>query len=420
MPATPLIKHCSEKAALNKQSSGFSSVNGTYRWPQLWRGVAQLQQLLRIDTSAARRCIRTVCRLDVSVTKGLDAGRLWLSKSFVSHTFDLGRTSSRSAVAGVLGIAPHDLHPVSGRHRHRLGVGRLLSVHSAKADAQTDTPATFVGAEACAGCHAPETERWKTSHHALAMQKASAATVLGDFANATLTHHGVTTIFSRDGEKFMVRTEGPDGAPHDYEIAYTFGVSPLQQYLIAFPGGRYQALGIAWDSRPKDQGGQRWFPLYPGQILRSRRQPPLDRTRPDLELSVRELPFHGFEEELRPRRRQLRHQLDRCRRRLRGLPRPGLPPRRLGRGASGRKLWTIAGGAKSSAGDRPDGAHDTARAGQPRPMANEPRDGHRTARRAIELTGARRLRRMPFPPQGDRKGSPRRRGFPRCLSARAA
>jgi len=37
----------------------------------------------------------------------------------------------------------------------------------------------------------------------------------------------------------MVRTEGPDGAPHDYEIAYTFGVAPLQQYLIAFPGGRY-------------------------------------------------------------------------------------------------------------------------------------------------------------------------------------
>jgi predicted CXXCH cytochrome family protein len=66
----------------------------------------------------------------------------------------------------------------------------------------------------------------------------------------------------------MVRTDGPDGALHDYPIAYTFGVYPLQQYLIAFPGGRYQALGIAWDSRPKDQGGQRWFHLYPGQQLK--------------------------------------------------------------------------------------------------------------------------------------------------------
>ena len=129
-----------------------------------------------------------------------------------------------------------------------MALAGFLSASSAKADAQTDAPAAFVGAKACAGCHAAETERWKTSHHAVTMQKATAATVVGDFANATLTHHGVTTDFSRNGEKFMVRTEGPDGAPHDYEIAYTFGVYPLQQYLIAFPGGRYQALGIAWDS----------------------------------------------------------------------------------------------------------------------------------------------------------------------------
>ncbi|HTV34523.1 MAG TPA: tetratricopeptide repeat protein [Methylocella sp.] len=150
-----------------------------------------------------------------------------------------------------------------------LAFAGLFSVDSAKAETPTGTPATFVGAAACAGCHAAETERWKTSHHALAMQKATPITILGDFANATLTDHGVATVFFRDGDKFMVRTEGPDGVPHDYEIAYTFGVFPLQQYLIAFPGGRYQALGIAWDGRPKEQGGQRWFPLYPGQTLRA-------------------------------------------------------------------------------------------------------------------------------------------------------
>ena len=64
----------------------------------------------------------------------------------------------------------------------------------------------------------------------------------------------------------MHRT-GPDGALNVLQIAYTFGVYPLQQYLIAFPGGRLQALGIAWDSRPKEQGGQRWFHLYPDQKL---------------------------------------------------------------------------------------------------------------------------------------------------------
>ena len=30
----------------------------------------------------------------------------------------------------------------------------------------------------------------------------------------------------------MVRTDGTDGNLHDYEIKYTFGATPLQQYLI--------------------------------------------------------------------------------------------------------------------------------------------------------------------------------------------
>ena len=65
----------------------------------------------------------------------------------------------------------------------------------------------------------------------------------------------------------MVRTDSPDGALRGYPIAYTFGVYPLQQYLIAFPGGRYQALNVVWDTRPKSEGGQRWFPVYPSRQL---------------------------------------------------------------------------------------------------------------------------------------------------------
>ena len=42
--------------------------------------------------------------------------------------------------------------------------------------------------------------------------------------------------------KYFVNTDGPDGKLADYEIKYTFGVHPLQQYLIEFPGGRMQAL----------------------------------------------------------------------------------------------------------------------------------------------------------------------------------
>jgi len=104
--------------------------------------------------------------------------------------------------------------------------------------ALADEPAKFVGSQVCSECHAAETERWRGSHHALAMQKARETTVLGDFANARFEHLGMVTTFSRSGDEFTVNTEGPDGALGDYEIAYTFGVYPLQQYLIAFPGGR--------------------------------------------------------------------------------------------------------------------------------------------------------------------------------------
>ncbi len=127
--------------------------------------------------------------------------------------------------------------------------------------------ATYTGRQSCAGCHPREQDLWSGSHHDLAMQVADEETVLGDFEGATHTYFDVTSTFYKLEGKFYVRTDGPGGELRDYEIAYTFGVSPLQQYLIEFPGGRYQALGIAWDTRPKEAGGQRWFHLYPNEPI---------------------------------------------------------------------------------------------------------------------------------------------------------
>jgi len=123
----------------------------------------------------------------------------------------------------------------------------------------------FVGSAQCADCHAEETKRWRGSHHDLAMAEADQATVLGDFNDVEFTAHGVTSRFYRKDAGFFVRTDGPDGKLHDYRIAYTFGWYPLQQYLIEFPNGHVQALGIAWDSRKKEEGGQNWFHLYPDE-----------------------------------------------------------------------------------------------------------------------------------------------------------
>jgi hypothetical protein len=129
--------------------------------------------------------------------------------------------------------------------------------------------AVHVGRDTCAGCHANEVAAWRGSDHDLAMQTSDEKSVLGDFANAKYAYAGITSTFSRRDGKFYVNTDGPDGKLADYEIRYTFGVRPLQQYLIELPGGRMQALSIAWDSRPKAEGGQRWFHLYPGQNIKA-------------------------------------------------------------------------------------------------------------------------------------------------------
>ncbi len=137
--------------------------------------------------------------------------------------------------------------------------------HAPSSPGPSTTDAAFVGSGACVRCHEPEVRAWKGSHHDLAMQQPTDSTVLGDFNNTTFTYHGVTTTFSRKDGKFHVRTDGPDGALHDYDIAYTFGVYPLQQYLIRFPDGRLQALNVCWDTRSAKEGGQRWFHLYPNE-----------------------------------------------------------------------------------------------------------------------------------------------------------
>jgi tetratricopeptide (TPR) repeat protein len=143
-------------------------------------------------------------------------------------------------------------------HPSATASGRDPSASAARVES-----AAYVGRGSCARCHADAVKSWEGSHHDLAMQEATPATVLGDFANATFTYAGTTTRFSEHDGRYVVRTDGPDGVVRDYDVAYVFGVYPLQQYLIGFPDGRYQALSVAWDARPKPEGGQRWFHLYP-------------------------------------------------------------------------------------------------------------------------------------------------------------
>ena len=143
-----------------------------------------------------------------------------------------------------------------------LGLASLREAPRTNPPAATTPPAKYVENAVCLGCHQEEGRQWQDSHHALAMAAPTAATVRGDFQNKTFVHRGVTSRFFKRAGDFFVNTEGADGKPADFKVKYTFGLEPLQQYLIEMPGGRLQPLGIAWDGPKK-----RWFHLLPNENL---------------------------------------------------------------------------------------------------------------------------------------------------------
>jgi predicted CXXCH cytochrome family protein len=122
-------------------------------------------------------------------------------------------------------------------------------------------PVRFAGTPVCAGCHAAQAAAWQGSHHQQAMAPVSRPAVLAPFKGESFSAAGVTSSFTQKDGRFFARTDGPDGRLHDYPIAYTIGIAPLQQYLVAMPDGSLHALSLAWDARDAAKGGQRWFHL---------------------------------------------------------------------------------------------------------------------------------------------------------------
>lgn len=118
----------------------------------------------------------------------------------------------------------------------------------------------YAGSQRCGTCHQSQLEAWSKSHHSWALREPTPQNVLGDFDEARFENKGVASRFFRDGGRYFVETDGPDGRPARFQIRYVVGVDPLQQYLVELPGGRLQALDIAWD-----MVNRRWYHLYPDQ-----------------------------------------------------------------------------------------------------------------------------------------------------------
>lgn len=112
--------------------------------------------------------------------------------------------------------------------------------------------------EGCQNCHVKEVADWQSSHHAKSMAVANKSTVLGDFNKVKTKHFQQSAFFYHDEDDFKIDlTEA--GKTSTYQVAYVFGFYPLQQYLIETKAGQFQVFPFAWDTRSKEEGGQKWY-----------------------------------------------------------------------------------------------------------------------------------------------------------------
>ena len=140
--------------------------------------------------------------------------------------------------------------------KNDMGNSGISALGNARAD-------EYVGSASCIDCHQEEHGKWKGSHHFHAMEKPSPETVRADFNGSTFERYGVVSRFFREGEKYLVETENQEGEMEVFEVEYTFGWEPLQQYLVRFPDGRMQVLPTCWDVEKK-----RWYHLYPDEHIK--------------------------------------------------------------------------------------------------------------------------------------------------------
>jgi predicted CXXCH cytochrome family protein len=179
----------------------------------------------------------------------MQLGRWLESRSYAYFTFSVLRGVRLNMLALLIAL-------LTGVSNTAFGSNNSLALASS---------AEFVGSVECSQCHTNEAKDWKQSHHAKAMMTPSSETVLGDFSGAEFRHRGVETRFFKEGPKYKIETQNQYGKQEIFSISYTFGVYPLQQYLIDIGQGKLQAFDVAWDSRPSNQGGQKWFKLLPNE-----------------------------------------------------------------------------------------------------------------------------------------------------------
>lgn len=112
----------------------------------------------------------------------------------------------------------------------------------------------FVGASKCAECHTSVHRTWSGARHSKMLQPATAATVVGDFSQSTVTLRGLRFELERQGDGYAIRGPFPTSRNELHRINYTLGSRRVQHYLTTLPDGRIVVLPPTWDVERRE-----WF-----------------------------------------------------------------------------------------------------------------------------------------------------------------
>ncbi len=120
------------------------------------------------------------------------------------------------------------------------------------------TYANYVGSASCAECHADAHKKWAGSHHAEAERLVQTNRDWTAFAPAREFPHGTQKTFVQwHNGLAQIAGIGSSNRWETNPVARVIGEDPLRQFLIAFPGGRYQVQEASYDPRSNE-----WFNVF--------------------------------------------------------------------------------------------------------------------------------------------------------------
>jgi predicted CXXCH cytochrome family protein len=114
--------------------------------------------------------------------------------------------------------------------------------------------ATYVGAAACAKCHAEQSRKWSGSRHSKMLQPATAASVNGDFTRGAVQLRSLEYRLAQRNGAYFITESYLTGKPQEHRVDFTLGNRRIQHYLTRLPDGRIIVLPPSWDVLRKQ-----WF-----------------------------------------------------------------------------------------------------------------------------------------------------------------